>query len=156
MLMGNYVLLLVDAVNALFDTLLHVFSGDFNIFLDPYILNMLKILTVFTLGSIFGLIVLSHLLNFVLKNYKNTTLAVIMGFITGSLGVVWPWKTKVFKRNVVGELILDSNGNNRIENYQRYLPDPNTETIIAILLIILGAAIVLGLQWYGKHQKKTA
>ena len=156
MLMGNYVLLLVDAVNALFETLLHVFSGDFNIFSDPYILYMLKILTVFTLGSIFGLIVLSHLLNFVLKNYKNTTLAVIMGFITGSLGVVWPWKTKVFKRNGVGELILDSNGNNRIENYQRYLPDPNTETLIAIILIILGAAIVLGLQWYGKHQKKTS
>ena len=156
MLMGNYVLLLVDAVNALFETLLHVFLADFNIFSDPYILNMLKILTVFTLGSIFGLIVLSHLLNFVLKNYKNTTLAVIMGFITGSLGVVWPWKTKVFKRNGVGELILDSNGNNRIENYQRYLPDPNTETLIAILLIILGAAVVLGLQWYGKHQKKTA
>jgi predicted negative regulator of RcsB-dependent stress response len=62
----------------------------------------------------------------------------------------------VFKRNGVGELILDSNGNNRIENYRRYLPDPNTETLIAILLIILGAAIVLGLQWYGKHQKKTA
>jgi hypothetical protein len=79
-----------------------------------------------------------------------------MGFITGSLGVVWPWKTKVFKRSGVGELILDSNGNNRIENYQRYLPDPNTETLIAILLIILGIAIVLGLQWYGKHQKKTA
>jgi hypothetical protein len=79
-----------------------------------------------------------------------------MGFVTGSLGVVWPWKNKVFKRNGIGELILDSNGNNRIENYQRYVPDPNTETLIAILLIILGAAIVLGLQWYGKHQKNTA
>ena len=156
MLMGNYVLLLVNAVNALFETLLHVFSGDFNIFSDPYILNMLKILTVFTLGSIFGLIVFSHLLNFVLKHYKNTTLAVIIGFITGSLGVVWPWKTKVFKRNSIGELILDSNGNKLIENYQRYLPDSNTETLIAVLLIIFGATIVLVLQWYGKRQKTTA
>ena len=88
MLLGNYVLLLVDAVNALFDTLVNVVSGNFLFVSDPYVSKMLKILMVFTLGSIVGLVVLSHILNYVLKHYKNTTMALIMGFVTGSLGVV--------------------------------------------------------------------
>ena len=123
MLLGNYVLLLVDAVNALFDTLVNVISGNFQFVSDPYISKMLKILMVFTIGSVVGLIVLSHILNFVLKHYKNTTMALIMGFVTGSLGVVWPWKTAIYKSNAMDQYILDSNGENRIVNYQRYMPE---------------------------------
>ncbi|CEN36862.1 hypothetical protein CCAN12_680007 [Capnocytophaga canimorsus] len=38
----------------------------------------------------FGLVTLSHLLSYILKHYKDITTATIIGFITGSLGVVWP------------------------------------------------------------------
>lgn len=153
MLLGNYVLLLVDAVNALFDTLVNVISGNFQFVSDPYISKMLKILMVFTLGSVVGLIVLSHILNFVLKHYKNTTMALIMGFVTGSLGVVWPWKTAIYKSNAMDQYILDSNGENRIVNYQRYMPEFSVDTLFALLLIIFGIALVLGLQWRAKHKK---
>jgi len=91
-LLGNYVLLLVDSVNVLFDTFVYLFSGDFSFMSDPNHMRLLKVLLVFTLGSVVGLVSLSHLLSYILKRYKNRTLAIIMGFITGSLGVVWPWK----------------------------------------------------------------
>ena len=61
-LLGNYVLLLVDSVNVLFDTFVFVFSGDFSFVSDPQHLRLLKVLLVFTLGSIAGLVSLSHLL----------------------------------------------------------------------------------------------
>ena len=76
---------------------------------------MLKILLVFTLGSVVGLVSLSHVLNYVLKHYKSTTLALIMGFITGSLGVVWPWKNTIYKKNFTGDFLLDSRGKQIIE-----------------------------------------
>ena len=153
-LLGNYVLLLVDSVNVLFDTFVYLFSGDFSFMSDPNHIRLLKVLLVFTLGSIVGLVSLSHLLSYILKRYKNRTLALIMGFITGSLGVVWPWKETLFKQNEFGALLMDSSGQPIIENYQRYMPEFNSQTMYALLLIIFGAAIVLGLDWYGKKRNK--
>ena len=49
---------------------------------------------------------------------------------------------------------MDSSGQPIIENYQRYIPEFNTQTIYALFLIIFGAAIVLGLDWYGKKRNK--
>ena len=153
-LLGNYVLLLVDSVNVLFDTFVFLFSGDYSFMSDPQHLRLLNVLMVFTLGSIVGLVSLSHLLGYILKHYKFKTLALIMGFITGSLGVVWPWKKALYKHDDLGHFIRDSNGEQIIENYQRYLPEMNLQTFYALLLIIFGAAIVLGLQWYGEKQKQ--
>ena len=152
-LLGNYVLLLVDSVNVLFDTFVFMFSGDFSFISDPQHLRLLKVLLVFTLGSVVGLVSLSHLLSYILKHYKFKTLALIMGFITGSLGVVWPWKEALYRQDSYGNFITDTNGEQIIENYQRYLPEMNTQTIYALLFIIFGAAIVLGLEWYGNKRK---
>ena len=152
-LLGNYVLLLVDSVNVLFDTFVFMFSGDFSFISDPQHLRLLKVLLVFTLGSVVGLVSLSHLLSYILKHYKFKTLALIMGFITGSLGVVWPWKEALYRQDSYGNFITDTNGEQIIENYQRYLPEMNTQTIYALIFIIFGAAIVLGLEWYGNKRK---
>ena len=152
-LLGNYVLLLVDSVNVLFDTFVYLFSGDFSFISDPQHLRLLNVLLVFTFGSVVGLISLSHLLNYILKHHKFKTLALIMGFITGSLGVVWPWKKALYRQDGLGNFIKDTNGEQIIENYQRYLPELNTQTLYSILFIIFGAAIVLGLEWYGNKRK---
>ncbi|GAA4242430.1 MULTISPECIES: DUF368 domain-containing protein [Winogradskyella] len=153
-LLGNYVLLLVDSVNALYDTVFDIFSGNFEFIHNAVRIRMLKVLAVFTLGSVVGLVTFSHILNYILKHYKNITLATIMGFIIGSLGVVWPWKETIYKTNLEGSLILDSTGKQIIANYQRFLPDLNTQTYIAIAYIALGILIVLGLEWYGQRTRQ--
>ena len=153
-LLGNYVLLLVDSVNALNDTIFDIISGDFEFFNDESRMRMLKVLGTFTLGSITGLVTFSHILNYILKHYKNFTMATIVGFIVGSLGVVWPWKTTVYKTNSDGVAILDSTGKQIIENYERFLPEFNTQTYFAIAYIALGILIVLGLEWYGQRTRQ--
>ncbi len=154
-LLGNYVLLLVDSVNALYDTVAEIFKGDFSFIENNERLDTLKILTVFTLGSATGLVTLSHILTYVLKHYKYITTAVIIGFITGSLGVVWPWKRTIYKTNEAGQVFLDSNDKEIILNYERYLPDfGNPETWWAIFFVVLGIFILLGLEWYGEKRKK--
>jgi putative membrane protein len=55
-LLGNYVLLLVDSVNALYATVFDVFAGDFSFTTNPERIRMLKVLGVFTLGSVTGLV----------------------------------------------------------------------------------------------------
>lgn len=154
-LLGNYVLLLVDSVNALFDTFTDIISGDFHFINDPHRLKMLKILVVFTLGSITGLVTFSHALNFIIKHYKNITTASIIGFITGSLGVVWPWKETQYKQDINGDFLLDSTGQKIVENYQRYIPELNSTTYLALLFIIIGILIVLGLDKYGQKTRRA-
>ncbi|TXE13940.1 DUF368 domain-containing protein [Seonamhaeicola algicola] len=154
-LLGNYVLLLVDSVNALYDTLFNILSADFSFINNPQRIKMLKVLAVFTLGSVVGLVTFSHVLNYVLKHYRNTTLSLLMGFIIGSLGVVWPWKKTNYKTNLNGNFILDSNGEKIIENYKRFIPNINQETLIAIAFIAFGVIIVLGLEWYGQKTRNV-
>ncbi|SDL87713.1 DUF368 domain-containing protein [Kriegella aquimaris] len=154
-LLGNYVLLLVDSVNALYDTFAEVFSGDFSFINNDERLDTLTILAVFTAGSATGLVTLSHILSYVLKHFKHISTAVIVGFITGSLGVVWPWKKTIYKTNSSGEIFLDSNGKEIIMNYERYLPDfGKMETWWAFFFIGIGILILLGLDWYGKRRKQ--
>lgn len=152
-LLGNYVLLLVDSVNALFDTVSEILIGDFSFIRNEARIQLLKVLTVFSLGSIAGLVSLSHLLGYVLKNYKKATYAVIIGFITGSLGVVWPWKKKVFNYTIEGEKLLDAHGREIIIDYNRFFPDQfSTQNILAVIFIILGILLVISLDWF-KQEK---
>ncbi|WP_209399536.1 DUF368 domain-containing protein [Pseudozobellia sp. WGM2] len=154
-LLGNYVLLLVDSVNALYDTFAELLRGDFSFVENKTRIATLKILAVFTLGSATGLVSLSHLLSYVLKYYKHITTAVIIGFITGSLGVVWPWKKTIYKTDAIGNPLLDSNGKEIIVNYERYFPDLSiSETWWAVFFIGIGIVVLLSLDWYGKNRKK--
>ncbi|WP_242155045.1 DUF368 domain-containing protein [Aestuariivivens sediminis] len=154
-LLGNYVLLLVDSVNALYDTFYDILNGKFLVAAHPERLNLLKVLVVFTLGSVTGLVTFSHVLSYILKHYKSITLSTIIGFIIGSLGVVWPWKKTIYKVGDNGAFLFDSTGERIVENYQRYIPKLNSETLYAILFIFLGILIVLALEAYGAKTRKS-
>ena len=123
-LMGNYELLMVTAV------------ADLNIVL----------LAVFLLGSVFGLMSFSHVLSWVFKHYKDATLALLTGFILGSLRIIWPWKK-------IAESIM-VNGKEKIITYDWYLPsDFNQETILATLLIVAGILVVYSLEIFTPNKQ---
>lgn len=46
----------------------------------------------FMLGAALGLMTFSRFLSWLLDKYHATTLALLMGFLVGSLNVTWPWK----------------------------------------------------------------
>ena len=153
-ILGNYVLLLVDAVNALYDTFVYVLKADYSFTTDSEHIRLLKVLVVFTLGSMTGLVSLSHLLAFVLKKYKSITIAVLIGFVAGSLMVIWPWKNPVYentKQNELTERIA------QIKTFQNYWPDfGQRENLVALGYIALGIIIVLAIDIYGRRRKKPS
>jgi putative membrane protein len=75
-------------------------SGSFILVLlgkYEYILNAVKDLSLSTIitfaaGCIVGILAFSHVLNWMLKKYFNVTVALLTGFMVGSLNKVWPWK----------------------------------------------------------------
>ncbi|HBH05276.1 MAG TPA: DUF368 domain-containing protein [Flavobacteriales bacterium] len=52
----------------------------------------LKVIGIFMLGAITGLLSFSHVLSWMFRKYHNLTLALLSGFMIGSLNKVWPWK----------------------------------------------------------------
>ena len=152
-LLGNYVLLLVDSVNILFGVIKDIFTWNFDFIKESFKIRYLKIIGVFTAGSVFGLVSISHLLGYVLKRWHQIVTSMIIGFITGSLGIVWPWKEKIVKQEN-GQTLVDQNGNQIIENYERYLPNIyESSTWLAILFIVFGISLILLIDFYGRTRK---
>ena len=62
-----------------------------------YIMDAVKtfdivILAVFGAGAFIGITTFSRVLSFTLRRFRNMTLAMLTGFMLGSLNKVWPWK----------------------------------------------------------------
>jgi putative membrane protein len=76
LLLGMYTIIRSEAENAL-STL------DFNSILT---------IVVFGIGCLFGLVLFARFLSYTFKNYKNQTLAILTGFMLGSLNKIWPWR----------------------------------------------------------------
>ncbi|MEC7646173.1 MAG: DUF368 domain-containing protein [Bacteroidota bacterium] len=123
-LLGNYKLLMVTAVTELNITLLSVFF----------------------LGSVFGLMSFSHILSWILKKYKDATLSLLTGFIIGSLNIIWPWK------EITKTIII--NGTEKAIGYKSFLPEISNNTLFAIILMILGFILVYLLENYSSKNTK--
>jgi putative membrane protein len=55
-------------------------------------------------GAVVGIILFANLLSWLLKKYHDLTIAVLVGFMIGSLNKIWPWKETLETILVEGEL----------------------------------------------------
>ncbi len=140
LLMGNYTLIMVDSVNSLYFSMIDLFKFDTTFIYDDDRIYLLKVLLLFTIGSILGLIFLSNLLGSLLKRHKSITISIIVGFIAGSLRGVWPWKVK-------SQDILE------VDKISNYMPDIYSEGfIITIFYIISGIVFVILLERFANKK----
>ena len=122
-LMGNYQLIMIDAVN------------DLN----------LKILLPVVLGGVVGLLAFSHLLSWIFKNYRDITIAVLTGFILGSMPIIWPWKNDV---------ITYFGSKEKVIGYEYYFPEFNMEFATALVIMLIGAALIILTEKMAKAKEK--
>lgn len=119
-LMGNYQLVMIDAVN----------NRDLGILLPVGV------------GAVVGLIAFSHLLSWVFKRFHNQTISLLTGFILGSVSILWPWQRMIYLSDAAGELILKK-GEPIVMKYERYFPDSlNTEVIVALIIAFAGVVSI--------------
>ena len=122
LLMGNYKLVMVDAINDM----------DLSILLPVVI------------GAVGGLILFSHFLSWLLKKYHNQTIALLSGFILGSLGILWPWKETI--KQTFGE-------KTKIIGYDWHIPQMNSEFYFAVLYIALGILTIVFTEYIAEKGK---
>ncbi|MCF8302788.1 MAG: DUF368 domain-containing protein [Bacteroidales bacterium] len=127
-LMGNYQLVAIDAIN--------------NVRLD--------ILFPVLIGAIVGLLGFSHLLSWIFKKYKDQTIALLTGFILGSLSVIWPWKNTIYAMNEAGEPLI-KDGEKIIARYQLTSPGQfDNHVLFALVLMVIGFISIALIEKYAE------
>ena len=97
-ILGNYKLLLVDSVNNFYNLISNYLIGT-NL---PVSEILLHVLITFFIGSVIGLISLSRFLSFISQKYPRHLNFMIIGFVIGTLPIVWPWnQVENFEKNLL-------------------------------------------------------
>lgn len=102
---------------------------------DFDIINILAV----GIGCVVGLALFARLLSWLLENYRRVVIALLVGFMVGSLYKIWPWKK-------VLETDIDRHGDIFITKEQPILPEfASSEFLIALGLCLIGFVIVTAL-----------
>lgn len=121
---GSFILLLLGA----YDTVLEA-------------VHTFDLTTIITLmaGMLTGLLLFTRMLKWLLSRYYQATLALLTGFIAGSLVKVWPWKV-----DALGSLNAEV-----INNVAPWAYPTGAHWLTTLSLMLLGAVLVSLLSWWG-------
>lgn len=118
-----------------------VLLGSYKTILDAVHERDIKIVLIVAAGAIFGLLSFARLLKWMFNHYKNITLALLTGFILGSLNKIWPWK-KVLETKTFGEktIVVDD------MNVWPTAFEGDNQLILAIILAMIGFSLIFILE----------
>lgn len=136
---GSFILVLLGMYRFIIGAL-----GDMNI----------AVIGTFMAGAAVGIIAFSNVLSWLLKKYHNLTIALLSGFMIGSLNKVWPWKE-------VTQTIVDRHGELKPIETRNVLPGvyeqiTGNEAWLAgaLICIVVGFALIFTVEGIGKKLKK--
>lgn len=131
---GSFILIILGAYKTLSDAI-----HDVDI----------KKIIIFATGAIIGLLSFSHILKWLFKQYHNITLALLTGFVLGSLNKVWPWKETILwhtdSKGVKSPLIQES--------ISPFSFEGDNQLLIAVVLMVLGFATIFILEKLGSKKQ---
>ena len=132
---GSFILVLLGAYKPVLDA---IHNRDY------------KVLIILASGAVIGLLTFSKVLKWLFQHYKNFTLAVLTGFILGSLNKIWPWKETLTWR-------VNSHGVKVPFNEQSILPfsyNGDSQLTMAIVLAAIGFALIIFLEKVAQLSEK--
>ena len=131
---GSFILVILGAYKTLSDAL-----HDFDV----------KKIAIFTFGAIVGLLSFSHILKWLFKHYHNITLALLTGFIFGSLNKIWPWKEVI-----TWQTTSDGIKTPLVEkSISPFTFDGNPQITYAIILMVVGFLTIFILEKIGSKKQ---
>jgi len=132
--------------------------GSYTIVLNSlHELNFAVIIT-FSIGALIGILSFSHVLKWMFAHYHDVTIALLSGFLLGSLNKIWPWKevTKSFVKED-GEVVALEERNILPATYEQ-VTGLEAQVGFALLLFAVGALLIIGLEAFSanKPEKEIA
>ncbi len=152
---GSFVLLLLGMYGYIIPTVKSALSGGGS--------EAWTILVVFALGCLTGLVTFSRVLSWLFAKYPQPTLALLTGFMLGSLYKLWPWREVTrYLTDDSGQQILDDHGLPKILQEAPVSPAAYelatglpSYAPLALLAILLGVGVILLLSKVGQKSHIT-
>ncbi|MDO6472283.1 DUF368 domain-containing protein [Maribacter sp. 1_MG-2023] len=117
-----------------------VLLGSYKTVLEAVNEKDFGIIITFAFGAAFGILSFARVLKWMFTNYKDATLAVLTGFILGSLNKIWPWKN-IIEIIQIGkkEIIID-------ENISPFAFQGDNQLTFAIVAAVIGFSLIFILE----------
>ena len=135
---GAFILLLLGRYHQITTSIKDIVHGEVS-------LDVVLSLFVFALGCLTGLLGFSRVLKWLLKQHHDGTMAVLCGFMIGSLYKLWP-----FQRDLTPDEKF------KHKTFEPFVPDITSEVWLAILLCVCGVVAVLSLDFVSRNQSGTS
>ncbi len=118
------------------------------------------VLILFGVGCVLGLAAFSKFLHWLIGRYERPTLITLIGFTLGSLVKVWPWSDKVSL--LTAQLMREGQTAEQARAGVQALAESgfnlasmiNPQTVQAVVWMLVGAILVIGLEWLGHSKNK--
>lgn len=128
---GSFILLLLGAYRPVIEALS---SRDF------------FVLAVVGAGCVSGLLVFSRVLKWLLNRFRNITIALLTGFLVGSLNKLWPWKEVLQSEVIHGKL--------KVILEKSVAPQSGSGVLFVFLAMLSGFVILLLIEWVALRFKR--
>lgn len=148
--LGGFIAICAMILPGISGSFLLLLMGLYPIFLRALSDLDLVALASFGAGCVCGLLCFSRVLAWLLDTYQKVTLAVLIGFLVGSLNVTWPWKqtlTTMVDRH--GEVIPLTQTNVFPGTFEA-LTGQDAMLGFAVMMCVLGAALVLSSEYFAR------
>jgi putative membrane protein len=122
LLMGNYRLVMIESVNDL----------------------RISVLLPVAVGAAIGLLLFARFLSWIFQKFHDQTIALLAGFIFGSLAVLWPWKEAITE--MFGEKV-------KVIGYTYNLPELSATTGWTIAIMLLGVIAIVAVELSAARKK---
>lgn len=149
----NYLFIFISGAIAICAMILPGISGSFILLIlgkYEFIIESVKdmnliVIMVFGIGCAVGLLSFSRLVSWLLHVYHDVTVALLAGFMIGSLNKIWPWKETLSTRiNSKGEVVPLIQQNISPTEYMQNVGEPLI--LNAILFFALGILIIVAIE----------
>lgn len=147
---GGFIAICAMILPGISGSFLLLLMGLYPVFLQALSTFDIASLASFGAGCIFGLLAFSRLLAWLLDRFHKITLAVLIGFLVGSLNVTWPWKqTLATTVDRHGEVIPLTQRNVLPAEFES-LTGQDPMLGLAIVSLVLGAFLVLSAEIFAR------
>lgn len=109
-----------------------------------------KIILIFGIGALTGILSFSKALKWLFAKYRNLTFAGLTGFIIGSLNKVWPWKEALQTDPLNGSVIHEKSV---LPSTFEMITHNDAQVVTALLLAIVGFFVIYGIEKWSNLQK---
>lgn len=145
---GSFILVILGSYAMVLGSLTNFITAFLEGNWDVVKTNFIKVM-VFILGCITGLKIFSKVLKWMFNNKKEITLAVLTGFMLGSLNKIWPWKRVLSIR-------IDRHGEEQIVQAKSILPsafEGDPKLLSAAICAAVGFALLFLLERAARAKK---